>query len=122
MARTGMTDDEIADELGIDRSTLYRWKKSHKPFCDALKKGKQTPDEKVVASLFERAIGYEYEEVKTVHEGTKLVKVERTTKFVNADVTACIFWLKNRKPEEWRDKRDHEISGEIKGALVIDRG
>lgn len=45
---------------------------------------------------------------------TKEMLVERKVKEVEPDTTAQIFWLKNRKPDKWRDKQDVQISGELK--------
>ena len=82
-AMNGLTDEEISNNMGINVSTLYRWKKSNKEICEALKKGKGVADCEVVNALFRNAIA--------------------------GDTTAQIFWLKNRMPELWRDKRDNNI-------------
>lgn len=101
-ARDGLTDDQIAKNIGINRDTLYRWKKAHSDISDALKKGKEVIDRQVENALLKRALGYTYEEV--TFEGD--VEVKRVIKQVVPDTTAQIFWLKNRKPEDWRDKRE----------------
>lgn len=101
-ARDGLTDDQIAKNIGINRDTLYRWKKAHSDISDALKKGKEVIDRQVENALLKRALGYTYEEV--TFEGD--VEVKRVIKQVAPDTTAQIFWLKNRKPEDWRDKRE----------------
>lgn len=101
-ARDGLTDDQIAKNIGINRDTLYRWKKAHSDISDALKKGKEVIDRQVENALLKRALGYIYEEV--TFEGD--VEVKRVIKQVVPDTTAQIFWLKNRKPEDWRDKRE----------------
>lgn len=86
-AREGLTDEEIAEKMGITVRTLYRWQKTDvadadgkitHPIKDALKKGKELPDAKVEQSLLNKAL--------------------------SGDVTAMIFWLKNRRPDKWRDK------------------
>lgn len=101
-ARDGLTDDQIAKNIGINRDTLYRWKKAYPDFSDALKRGKEVVDRQVENALLKRALGYTYDEV-TFEDG---VEVKRVRKQVVPDTTAQIFWLKNRKPEEWRDKRE----------------
>ena len=101
-ARDGLTDDQIAKNIGINRDTLYRWKKAHSDISDALKRGKEVIDRQVENALLTRALGYTYDEV--TFEGG--VEVKRVRKQVVPDTTAQIFWLKNRKPEEWRDKRE----------------
>lgn len=115
-ARDGLIDKQIAHNIGITEQTLNVWKKKYPSLFDALKRGKEVVDRQVENALLKRAIGYEYEEVKTFIEesdGKKKKKVEKTTKHVSGDVTAQIFWLKNRKPADWRDKRDIEHSGSI---------
>ena len=101
-ARDGLTDDQIAKNIGINRDTLYRWKKAHSDISDALKRGKEVIDRQVENALLKRALGYTYDEI--TFEGDDEVK--RVRKQVIPDTTAQIFWLKNRKPEEWRDKRE----------------
>ena len=101
-ARDGLTDDQIAKNIGINRDTLYRWKKAHSDISDALKRGKEVIDRQVENALLKRALGYTYDEITI--EGDDEVK--RVRKQVVPDTTAQIFWLKNRKPEEWRDKRE----------------
>ena len=105
MARQGLINPQIAAELGISGDTLWRWRKKYPEFDQAIKKGKQTPDDKVVDSLFQRATGYSHAEDKIFQfEGHPVVVP--TTKHYPPDTTACIFWLKNRRPEEWRDKQE----------------
>lgn len=101
-ARDGLTDEQIAKNVGINRDTLYRWKKAHSDISDALKRGKEVIDRQVENALLSRALGYTYDEV--TFEGG--VETKRVRKQVVPDTTAQIFWLKNRKPEEWRDKRE----------------
>lgn len=101
-ARDGLTDEQIAKNIGINRDTLYRWKKAYPGFSDALKRGKEVVDRQVENALLKRALGYTYDEI--TFEGDDEVK--RVRKQVVPDTTAQIFWLKNRKPEEWRDKRE----------------
>lgn len=107
-ARDGLTDEQIAANMGISPSTLYEWKKSHSEISESLKKGKEVVDRLVENALLKRALGYEYEEVSEKYELGILTERKVTKKQVVPDTTAQIFWLKNRKPEEWRDKRQVE--------------
>ena len=106
-ARDGLTDEQIAHNMGIHVSTLYEWKKKYSELSDALKNGKEVVDILVENALLKRALGYKYDEV--TKENGQITKV--VTKEVVPDTTAQIFWLKNRKPDEWRDKQTTEITG-----------
>lgn len=110
LCQLGATDVEIADFFEIDVRTLYRWKGEHDKFCQALKVGKAVADERVERSLFARANGYEHDEVDVRVVGQEIVQTP-IRKFYPPDTTACIFWLKNRRPEDWRDKVQNELSG-----------
>lgn len=108
-ARDGLTDEQIARNMGISPSTLYEWKKKYPEISEVLKKGKEVVDRQVENALLKRALGYDYEEVKTLIEdvdGKKKKKVEKTVKHIAPDVTAQIFWLKNRRPDKWRDRKE----------------
>lgn len=118
-ARDGLTNEQIAGNMGISRETLNQWSKKYPDISDALKKGKEVADRQVENALLKRALGYKYEEMK-VEKGPDGSKTTVTIKEVIPDVTAQIFWLKNRKPEQWRDKRDIEHSGEIGGVVIVD--
>ena len=109
-ARDGLTDDQIARNIGINPKTLYDWKARYSNLSNALKRGKEVIDRQVENALLKRALGYKYEEV-TEEESEDGFKRRVTIKEVVPDTTAQIFWLKNRKPAEWRDKRDIEHSG-----------
>jgi len=115
-AREGAIDDEIADKLGIHVSTIYDWKKRYPEFTEALKQNKNYADAKVEAALFKRATGYDIEVVtQEVGESAKqgpYKKATKTTKHFAPDVTAQIFWLKNRRPDRWRDKPEDIGAGE----------
>ena len=99
-ARGGLTDEQIAKNMGIAPSTLYEWKKKSKEFSESLKKGKEVIDFEVENALLKRALGYEYEE-ETYENGILTKKVKKQ---VPPDTTAQIFWLKNRKPNNWKDR------------------
>lgn len=108
-ARDGLTDEQIAYNMGIVPSTLYSWQNRFKEITESLKKGKEVVDRQVENALLKRALGYRYEEVTMEFEQ----ETKRVTKEVVPDTTAQIFWLKNRKPHDWRDKRDLDVSGGV---------
>lgn len=105
-ARDGLTDEQIAGNMGVSRSTLNSWKDKYPDILDALKKGKEIVDRQVENALLKRALGYEYEEIKEKYEFGELSERTITKKQVVPDTTAQIFWLKNRKPKDWRDKQE----------------
>ncbi len=112
-AHDGLTDEQIAEKIGIRRPTLYDWKKKYSDISDALKRGKEVVDRQVENALLKRALGYEFKEItqELTEDGMRVTKV--ITKQQAPDTTAQIFWLKNRKPEEWRDKKETEITGSL---------
>ena len=111
-ARDGLIDEQIAQNIGIRAATLYEWKKRFPEISEALKRGKEVVDRQVENALLKRAVGYEYEEVKEKFEGGILTERTVTKKEVVADTTAQIFWLKNRKPDTWRDKPEGTQKGD----------
>ena len=114
LAELGATDQEIADFFEVDVRTVYRWKHDHSEFCQALKVGKVIADERVERSLYQRAIGYEQDEVKIFMPANAAEPVYAPFRAkVAPDVTAAIFWLKNRRSQDWRDKREVEHSGGV---------
>lgn len=112
-ARDGLTDEQIAHNIGIHVSTLYEWKKKYKEFDEALKKGKEVVDTLVENALLKRALGYEYDEVTEIREEGVLMQKKTVRKQVVPDTTAQIFWLKNRRPDVWRDKKDIDMNANI---------
>lgn len=147
-ARTGLTDEQIADNMGISTSTLYAWRNKYPEILESLKQGKEIVDLHVENALLKRALGYKYNEEKyisvpmdTEEYDTKLTQYMNMYKFnhpeatddelflarekfpktkevlaevkvkeVVPDVTAQIFWLKNRNPEKWRDKQTVDMN------------
>lgn len=85
-ARDGLTDQQIAEKMGIGVRTLYEWKKKHSQFSQALKSGKEVVDYAVENALLKKALA--------------------------GDVGACCFWLKNRRPDKWKDRIDAAVSME----------
>lgn len=106
-AKKGLTEEQISKNMGISYSTLREWKKKYPTIEAALKKGKEVVDYEIESALFKRAMGYEYEEEKTYIQevdGKVTKRKEIYKRHMPGDTTAQIFWLKNRKPEEWRDR------------------
>ena len=108
-ARDGLTDEQIAGNMGIRRETLYAWCKKYSNISNTLKKGKEVVDLQVENALLKRALGYHYDEVM-MENG---IETKRVTKEVIPDTTAQIFWLKNRRSDKWRDKQDLQVSGAL---------
>lgn len=109
----GATDADLAREFGVCESTINNWKHRHAEFLESVSRGKAVADAAVVRALHQRAMGYRFTTTKTVKKliaakGDKpaMVEVTETTTdtFIPPDPTACIFWLKNRDPERWRDR------------------
>ena len=129
--RNGFTDAQVAEVIGVEEVTIKSWKKLDE-FRIPIKDWKEEADAKVEKSLYKKAIGYEYDEV--TYEQSKVgglalgmtdedinfikhtptAKTKVVTKQFAPDTLAIIFWLKNRKPEEWKDKSDLEHSGNLK--------
>lgn len=114
-ARDGLTDEQIATNIGIAYSTLRDWRDKYPALSAALKKGKEVVDRQVENALLQRALGYEYTETtrEYIPELGEMHVTKEVTKQIAPDTTAQIFWLKNRKPQDWRDKRDVDLSGSI---------
>jgi hypothetical protein len=110
LCKLGATDDDLADFFEVDDDTIAEWRKVHPTFSDSTKRAKaEFDDELVEKSLARRAQGFM--RVKQVFgpEGT----VEMLQEEVPPDTTACIFWLKNRKPKDWKDKQEHVHTGAV---------
>lgn len=93
-ARDGLTDEQIAQNCNINRQTLYDWKKKYPDISDTLKKGKEVVDYQVENALLKSAL--------------------------DGNTTAQIFWLKNRKPDKWREKQQKPSNDNEKVVLVDD--
>jgi hypothetical protein len=122
LCNLGATDADLADFFEVSSRTIPRWAAAHDEFCQALKVGKDVADARVERSLYHRAIGYTYDAVKIFppkSEGKPPIIVPYQ-EHVPPDSTSCIFWLKNRKQDEWRDKQ--ETTSENKSEIVIRGG
>lgn len=117
-ARDGLIDEQLAAKMGISPSTLYDWKKKFPQLSESLKKGKEVVDIEVENALLKRALGYTYTERRTEESEKEGVKVIETVKHALPDTTAQIFWLKNRRPDKWRDKP--ETAQTETGVQIVD--
>jgi hypothetical protein len=107
LAQLGATDMEIADFFRVDVRTIHRWKIVHLEFCHSLNIAKEQADARVERSLFQRSIGYERDAVKIFCNKDGEVTTVPYREIVPPDTTAMIFWLKNRRPKEWRDRTEY---------------
>ena len=121
LCREGATDTELAEYFGVTERTINRWKLGYKDFSEACRTGKDEADERVQRSLYQRALGLEYEKAQPVklkrinydENGKKkseeeYVQIVMVREVIPPDTTAAIFWLKNRRSKEWRDVHKHE--------------
>lgn len=108
-ARDGLIDEQIAKNIGVSYSTFRDWKKRFPALSAALKESKEVVDRQVENALFKSAVGFIYEE-ETVTNAGDVVKVKKYSK---PNTTAQIFWLKNRKREQWTDKSEVKVEGTI---------
>lgn len=123
-ARDGLTEEQIAHNMGVAYSTFRTWVDRFPALLDTLKKGKAPVDQEVENALLKRALGYQYEETiteieevptgKTDDYGRPIMKqqkhIRKVMKTALPDTTAQIFWLKNRRPSKWRDKQDVAVN------------
>lgn len=131
-ARDGLTEEQIAHNMGIRRSTLSEWKKKFPDILDSLKQGKEVVDREVENALLNKALGFRvtvkksykvkdiiYENGRKIKETEKIEMVDEE-QYIPPDTTAQIFWLKNRKPNEWRDKREFDVGGQDGNSLKVE--
>jgi hypothetical protein len=109
LAFLGATDIQLADFFEVAESTLQLWKITHPEFSESIKLGKVEADRNVERSLYRKAVGYEFESEKVFCSEGSIVRAQ-IREFVPPSDTAMIFWLKNRKPKEWRDKSEIELT------------
>lgn len=105
LCKLGATNAEIANGLGVACSTVELWMVKHPEFGAAVKTAKAVADARVERSLYQRACGYECDEIDIRVVGSQVVQTPIRKRYP-PDVVACIFWLKNRRPDLWREKRD----------------
>lgn len=109
LCKLGATDKEIADFFEVTEQTINNWKTDFPHFFESIKKGKIFADAEVANKLYHRAIGYEHaEDVIFNNRGEEMIVP--TIKHYPPDATAAIFWLKNRRAKDWRDKQDLNLT------------
>lgn len=115
-AREGLNDDQIAQKMGINRSTFYRWQLEQKDIKDAIKRGKAPVDVAVENALYKSAMGFTKKVRKPIKlrqkGGSEIIEYAEEEIYVPPQVTAQIFWLKNRRPDRWRDKPEENTGGD----------
>ncbi len=121
LARRGFIDAEMSIILGVTKRTFDNWKNKHPKFFHSLKDWKKQADHEVERSLYERACGYSHPEVKVqfvqdVVKGGRFETIE-LEKHYAPDPTSMIFWLKNRQPDVWKDRK--EIDANLSGSLTV---
>ena len=104
----GATDKDLADFFGVSETTINNWKNEHPEFLESIREGKELADSNVAKSLYERANGYTHPEVHVSNYQGKIT-LTKLIKHYPPETTAGIFWLKNRQPDKWRDRR--EVTG-----------
>jgi len=117
LALLGATDNQLADFFKVTEQTINNWKIDFPEFFESLKLGKSEVDARVVESLYKRATGYSHKEEKVFNNQGEILTHE-TTKHYPPDSTSLIFWLKNRMPEEWRDRQ--ELTGKDGAPIEIE--
>ena len=117
LAKYHLTDAEMSDILGVSEVTWNAWKKNHPEFLKSLKEGKEESNATVQNSLYQRAVGYSHKEEKIFCTNGIVTKVDTVRHYPPSEV-AMIFWLKNRDPENWRDRQEIEHSGGIRSYQI----
>ena len=127
-AKDGLFDCQIAEKMGINKSTFYEWLKSYSEFSDAIKKGKEIADKEIVNVLYKRALGYSYKEIREEYavnadgvdnEGKSKKEITVTYKSEPPNTAALIYWLNNRRPDEWSNKSKLDVNGNINIADML---
>ena len=120
----GFIDKELAKFFEVSESTLNLWKLKHPAFSESIRKGKDIADSEMAISLYKRGMGYSHPEDKIFNGGDdesgnpRDPIIVETIKHYPPDTAAAIIWLKNRQPAKWRDKFDHEHSGDLTVNIV----
>lgn len=110
LCKRGATDMELAQEFGVNTSTIWRWSCQFDDFCTALRVGKESFDDRIERSVAQRAVGYSYNTEKVFNFQGVIVRAD-TIEHVPPDMGAAKMWLTNRRPDRWRDVQKHEMGG-----------
>lgn len=112
-SRDGLSQKQIAHNMGIGLTTLKEWIARFPSIASAIKKGKEVADYEVENALFKSACGYYAEETVVEIDESGKRKVKQTKKFIPGNPAAQIFWLKNRKPDKWKDRKEQAITSVV---------
>lgn len=116
----GATNDDLARFFDVGGGTIDRWIESNEEFRGALKAGRDEADTRVAERLYSRALGYSHEAVKIFMPASAAEPVYAPyTEHYPPDTTAAIFWLKNRRPDLWRDVQRQEHTGKDGGPIAM---
>lgn len=113
----GATDKDLADFFNVEESTINNWKNDFPEFLESLKSGKQLADSNVAERLYERAMGFEHDS-EEIHIIDKVVERVPIKKIYPPDTVAAIFWLKNRRSADWKDKQEYDINSNIIKVII----
>ncbi len=120
LCELGATDNEIARFFGTTVKVIQRWASANPEFGEALRVGKEVADARVERSLYQRAVGYEQTVTKVfLPAGSREPVFARYTEQMPPDTGAQIFWLKNRRRDEWKDRIESDHTGDVK--LLVSR-
>lgn len=109
LTKLGATDRDLAEFFEVSIRTVQRWAAQHEEFRRSIQLGKAEADEKVERSLYHRAVGYTFESEKIFHNKGEIVRAQ-TLEHVPPDTAAAFIWLKNRKPDVWRDRNETQVN------------
>jgi len=128
--RDGLTEKSICHNLGISEQTFNIYKHEHPELCEVLRKGKEVIDITVENALYRRCIGFQYDEVTSertpvrdddgIITGYEMIITKKVTKTVLADPVSCQWWLRNRKPIQWHDRREVETKIEVHAPVLAE--
>jgi len=115
----GATNEFLAESFGVTLSTIGKWLSEKEEFSDAVKNGREVADAKVGEALFQRATGYEHPDTHISNYQGDITETP-ITKHYPPDPVSMIFWLKNRRPDLWRDKSqvDHGVTDELADTIA----
>lgn len=111
-ARDGYSDIQIAQNIGITKSTFYEWSNKFTEFSDAIKKGRQPFIVDLEDALYRSGLGYDYEEkIEEIYEedGVQRKHIRKVKRHAPPNVTALIFALKNLRKNKFKDRPVEEI-------------
>ena len=122
--RDGLSDADVAKNIGINRTTLYAWCKSYPDFYNAYKSGTEVSTYKIENAMYKAAEGYDVEEIEVSEteypDGTKVINRRKKKRYIPPSVAAQIFIVKNRRPDKWKDSKTIENKSDGQLAALID--